>query len=418
MLVIFLANPLSYILLALIGYMGWKVSTTSMGLARFSFGIKGSVLPSFANIIEGIGWSAINGFLGAIALSYVLNAALGWPYYGEEGSTWIMVVCALGIGVIQALFVAYGSYSLKYAERIAVVALVILTIWETVVVLRAWEWSALWNWDAGANDMSFGYAFDLMAAFSISWVPYIADYTRYARSKNASTWAPMIGANVTLFWFALVGLMGVTAVAIETGTIDPNMSDPSSIAASLGIGWVAFLVIILTTVTTSAINIYSAAVATANVWKRGKIVPLSIAAAVIAMGLSLVPIAVGSFYDTFTSFLTYLGAVFAPMLAIFVVDYFVIRRRTYLQSKIADRSGPYWYAGGFNWFTIATWGTGVAFYFVAQRIPLLQDSVGAVVSTIVFTLLLYFIVARTVAARSLRAQDAFVDEVEPEITQA
>ena len=66
----------------------------------------------------------------------------------------------------------------------------------------------------------------------------------------------MIGANVALFWFAIVGMFGAIANSIQTGVFDPNTSDPSSIVANLGLGWVAFGVLILATCTTNCVNFF------------------------------------------------------------------------------------------------------------------------------------------------------------------
>lgn len=51
---------LSYVLLALASYMGYQTGVGAMGLTRASFGVKGSVLPSIINVVQFIGWAAVN----------------------------------------------------------------------------------------------------------------------------------------------------------------------------------------------------------------------------------------------------------------------------------------------------------------------------------------------------------------------
>lgn len=41
-----ISNPIAYLILAIVGYMGFKVGTSTMALTRPSFGIKGSALPT------------------------------------------------------------------------------------------------------------------------------------------------------------------------------------------------------------------------------------------------------------------------------------------------------------------------------------------------------------------------------------
>lgn len=51
-----IGNPLVYLILALVGIIGYKVASTNMGLCRVSFGIAGSKLPSFINALQFVGW--------------------------------------------------------------------------------------------------------------------------------------------------------------------------------------------------------------------------------------------------------------------------------------------------------------------------------------------------------------------------
>ena len=47
-----ISNPLVYLILALVGIMGFRVASSTMGLARVPFGIVGSKLPSLINALQ------------------------------------------------------------------------------------------------------------------------------------------------------------------------------------------------------------------------------------------------------------------------------------------------------------------------------------------------------------------------------
>lgn len=399
--VIFIANPIAYAIMALVGYMGYKVGTTTMGLTRASFGIRGSVLPSVLNTIQFVGWCACNTFIAAISLSYLLNQLFNWPAFGSEGSGWVMVFGVVLCSVIQILMtVVQGSRSIKIAERVSVILLVALTIWETYAILKAYPLAEIFAWvPTGDFSIRFGEAMDIMVAFSFGWIPAIAEFTRYTKNKRSAVVAPMIGANVALFWFAIVGMFGAIANSITAGVFDPNASDPSTIVANLGLGWVAFLVLILATCTTNCVNIYAAGMSVANALPKLGEKKALYGTAIATLLISLVPIVVNSFYDAFTVFLTYVGLIFAPLLAIMIIDFYVVKKREYDWSQCAKLGGIYWYKNGINWVAIGSWCAGVVAYFIALNLNFIMSSIGAIYATVIVTAIIYWVASNIVNKR-------------------
>lgn len=389
--VIFIANPIAYAIMALVGYMGYKVGTTSMGLTRASFGIKGSILPSVLNATQFIGWCAMNTYIAAISMSFIFEMLFGWPAFGSEGSNFTMIAGILFCSVLQiGMTVVQGSKSIKIAERVGVIALLILTVWETVVILRQYPLSQIMAWTpTGDYSITFGAAMDIMVAFSFGWIPAIAEFTRYTKDKKSAVVAPMIGANVALFWFAIIGMFGAIANSIATGVFDPNASDPSTVMANLGLGWIAFGVLILATCTTNCVNIYSAGMSVANCLPKAGEKKCLYGTAAVTVIVSLIPVWVGSFYDTFVYFLSYVGLIFAPLLAIMVIDFYVIQKRDYDWSQCATIGGKYWYRNGINWIAVVSWAVGVLAYFLCLNWSFVMNTMGAIYATVIITAVVY-----------------------------
>lgn len=386
--VIFIANPIAYAIMALVGYMGYKVGTTSMGLTRASFGIRGSALPSALNAIQFIGWCAANTFIAALSLAYLFQSLFGW----DPSNPWVLVVGVVLCSALQILMtLVQGTKSIKIAERVAVFLLIGLTIWETYAILKAYPLEEIFAWSpSGSFSLRFGEAMDIMVAFSFGWIPAIAEFTRYTKNKRSAVVAPMIGANVALFWFAIIGMFGAIANSISTGVFDPNASDPSTIVANLGLGWVAFGVLILATCTTNCVNIYSAGMSVANMLPKVGEKKALYGTALATLLISLIPVVVSSFYDAFTVFLTYVGLIFSPLLAIMIIDFYVVKKRKYDWSQCATVGGIYWYKNGINWVAIASWCAGVVFYFIALNLDFVMNSIGAIYATVIVTSIIYW----------------------------
>lgn len=395
--VLLIANPIAYIIMALVGYMGYKVGTTTMGLTRASFGIRGSILPSVLNSIQFMGWCAANTFIAAISMSFLFNQLFGWPAFGDPNSWWVMVIGVVLCSILQILMtVVGGTYSIKYGERLAVILLVGLTVWQTYVILTHFPLEKILSWSPPANmRMRFGDAMDVMVAFSFGWVPAIAEFTRYTKNKKSATLAPMVGANVSLFWFAVVGLFGVVASVLITGTFDPNNSDPSSIVASLGLGWLAFLVLILATVSTNCVNIYVAGMSVSNIFTKFDNKKVLWTTAIVTLILSLVPIAIGSFLDAFMGFLSYVGLIFAPLLGIMLVDFYLINKQEYDWSQADKVGGAFWFTNGINWRAVGCWFAGVAIYFMMGKSDFIMNTTGAIYATLICVSILYYVVAKS-----------------------
>lgn len=392
-----IANPLVFALLAVVGLMGFKIGTTSMGLMRFPLGIRGSKVVALVNIITLIGWGAVGNFIGATSMSYLLYDLFGMPCYGMDGSTGTMVLGVMINAVLSCLFVWIGgAKSVKVAETVACVAMIILSIWVTIRVFQVFPLSEIVSWEPTDDvRLPIGAGIDVVVGFSLSWIPTVADYTRYTKSKKAATIAPLIGACIGIFWFCLVGTVTTIASALTTGAYDVYANDPSSVAASLGLGIPAILIVILSTVTTNMISIYSSGISTLNLFDKPKD-PKKVSYVVggITILLSLIPVIMGSFMDFFYSFLDILALLFPGLIAIVVLDYFVLRKQKYNAAEIGNKSGPYWYSGGFNIYAFASWIIGIITFIIFKNIPAVSNSISAVVPTFFVTGIVYLILGK------------------------
>lgn len=394
-LVTLVANPIAYLIMAFIGFIGYKVGTSTMSLTRPSFGVKGSFLPSILNVTQFIGWTAVNTFIAAISISFILKDLFGLPAYGTAGSNLTMIIGIIIMSILHLISIAAGHKSVKMVEKIGVIFILLLGIWETVVVLKQVPLSQIIAWRPPAkNAMPLGLAMDAMAAFSLGWVPAIADFTRYSKNKKASTVAPIIGANVGLFWFAFVGIIGTIGTAVATGVYDPNNSDPSTIVSKLGLGVIALLVIVLTSTTANAINLMGAGISLTNVSKKIKSIPALWFVTILAALLTVVPLYLNSFLDSFIGFLDYIGMVFGPIFAIMIVDYFLVKNKKYDVEELDSPKGKYWYKAGFNVVTLSVWVISVIIYLIIKNTAALQNTVGAIYPTIVIAGVMYYIASK------------------------
>lgn len=389
-----ISNPIAYLILALVGYMGFKVGTSTMALTSPAFGIKGSLLPTVLNTIVFLGWAVVNTFIAVISMSFILKDLFGWAAYGEPGSKGPMILGIVFMSLLNLLAVSLGRNSIKIVERIGIVLVLILGVWITVVVLNTHPLSAILDWKAPPESVvPVGKAVDIMAAFSLAWVLGIAEFTRYTRTARTATVAPLVGAYVSLLWFAFIGIIATIGAALSTGVYNPDNSDPSSIVTNLGLGSFALILIVVACVTTNVVNLMAAGISITNVTKKVKPLHSIWMVTVLAGFLMLVPLYLASFLDTFMGFLDYIGMVLSALLGILVADYFIVKKRSYDVREFEKVGGAYWFYKGVNLKAVAVWALGVVFFLSVSNSGLLNNSVGAVYPTILFTAVLYSLIS-------------------------
>ena len=275
------------------GLIGGKVRRSAMETVKMSFGQKGSLLFVVLNIIQLVGWTGIMIFDGALAANGVW--ALG---------NWLW--CLL-IGGLIVLWILIGIENLGKINTVAMGALFVLTIMLSFVIFGKGTMHAVSD-----EGMSFGAAVELSVAMPLSWLPLISDYTREAEKPVKATAASAIVYGLVSCWMYLIG-MGAAIFTAE--------SDIAQILLKAGLGVAGLLIVVFSTVTTTFLDAWSAGISSESVHEGIKGKWVAVAAAVLGTaGAIFLPL-----YDI-TDFLYFIGSVFAPMIAIQIADFFILRQ--------------------------------------------------------------------------------------------
>lgn len=386
-------GSLSYILLGLASYMGYKTGLPAMVLTRPSFGVKGSIIPSIVNVVQFIGWAAINTFIAATSISFILKDLLGWDNSSFHNQFSIIIGIVV-MSILHLISISLGEKSVKWIERFGIILVIILVTWESIVVLKTVPFHDIVKYQPAAKfQLHSGKIVDILAAFNLAWVTAAADFSRFTKDKHAATTASFLGANIGLFWFAFIGLIATIATAITINKFDPNNADPSTIAAKLGLGILAMLVIVITSTTANAVNLMAAGSALTNIFHRLKLTPALWIVTLVATVMTFIPVYIASFLTTFETFLDGIGMFLGPEIAIFLVDFFFIKRKDYEVSQFSKVNGSYWYTKGVNLIAIATWAIGVISYLGLNKLDFIVNTVGATFPAMLITAILYYVVA-------------------------
>ncbi|MBU7544435.1 cytosine permease [Weissella cibaria] len=389
-----ISGLVSYALLALASFMGFKTGLPMMALTRASFGLRGSFLPSIINIVQFIGWAAANTFIAAISISVIFKDLFGWQAYTAGGKAGLVIGIII-MSLLHLASISLGERSVRMIERIGIILVAIFVIWESIVVFQHVSLADIFAWTPPAKvRISSGAAIDILAAFNLAWVTASSDFSRFTKRKSGATGWSFLGANIGLFWFAFIGLTATIATALMNNAFDPNDSDPSTIASKLGLGIIALLVIVITSTTANAVNLMAAGSALTNMWHKLKLTPALWIVTIGATLVSFIPLWFATFLDAFILFLDYIGMFLGPEIAVFLVDFFFIRKGQYELSEFTKVDGKYWYNGGLNWLAIGAWLIGIALYFGLKSVDIISQTIGVTFVAMALTGVIYYIAAK------------------------
>ncbi len=300
--VIVLGSIVGSILLGLAGKIGSDHSVPAAVSMRPSFGIHGSYLLTILNMIQLIGWSTFEITILSRAASTFTQGFMNIDFY-----IWSII-----FGIIIIIFGVAGPLKVikqwlnKFAVWIVYGSAIIMLI--NLILFSGHYNPNLTN--TNSNSFDFFGSLDLVIAMPLSWLPLVADYNRFAQKSKNAFLGTFIGFSITNTLFYVIGvLLGINDVfeilfAIQT----------------FFYGFI-LLILIVDEIDNVFANIFSSAMSFKNIFNKINYKYLVIIFTVLSCVLSnVIPI------SQYESFLLLIGALFAPLFAIVLTDYYVIKK--------------------------------------------------------------------------------------------
>jgi putative hydroxymethylpyrimidine transporter CytX len=355
--------------LALAGLIGSRLGVPSIVSTRAALGNRGSLLPAALNVIQLVGWTAVMLWISGHAARRLTP---DHPWLTEN--TWIVIS-----GILTTAWTLGGHRAWKWLQRTGVLLLFAFSILVTVVVFRTCHPAELLARKA-TGDLPFMLGLDLVIAMPVSWLPLVCDYSRYAANSRTGAWGAWWGYLLAGSWMYAVGLCA--ALATRTDQPDHMVLD---LMASSGLVVSGILIVLLSTITTTFLDIYSNSISVQSIFPKWNERAVSLAGGLLGTGLALLlqP-------QQYESFLLFIGASFCPLFGIVLADFFILRRGRYDAGDLFAR-GRYWYTGGFNLPALAIWLAGFLLFQASSR---LGWPIGASLPSMAFAALLHVTWAR------------------------
>jgi putative hydroxymethylpyrimidine transporter CytX len=318
------------------GMIGADARVPTMVLMRAPLGHRGSWLPTVLNAAQCVGWAIFELLIIASAAAALSDELLG------VRAQWLWTVAFGAIALGLALLGPIG-FVRKLVKRFVVWAVLASLVYLTWWALQGGGAGDAWD-RGGEGGFSVFEGIDLVVAITVSWIPLVADYTRFSRTRRAAFLGTGGGYLIASVWMWLLG-----AVLFFTRDVTDPAALPVAVAAG-GLGAVLALLAVTVDETDEAFaNVYSAAVSIQNVAPRVPQRPLLVAVAVLATAGALTIDLL-----SYESFLLLLGSFFVPLFGVLLADW--------LAAGARYRADDVFSAPRARWGMIAAWTAGFALY--------------------------------------------------------
>lgn len=349
MAAIIAGHVIGCVMFFLAGAISGRSGKSAMEAVKMSFGEKGGMLFAVLNVLQLVGWTAIMIYDGSLSAATIFGSG--------------HALFAVIIGVLIIVWILIGITNLGKINIVAMTALLILTIVLSVIIFRGG------TAQISGETISFGAALELSASMPLSWLPVVGDYTQDAKEPVKASLVSTIVYGLVSIWMFMIGM----GASIFAGT-----SDIAQICVTAGLGIAGLLIIVFSTVTTTFLDALSAGISAESVFRRVSGKWIAVAAGVIGIiGAILFPM------DNITNFLYLIGSVFAPMIAVMIGTFFILKIDS--EHRSVDLR------------FLLVWVAGFILYRILMRVDI---PIGYTLPDMLITTVLTVIVGKAMPARS------------------
>ncbi len=306
-----------------LGYIGAESGLSLDMLARRSFGVKGSWLPSAMISLTQIGWFGVGLAMFAIPVAKeFLHLEVTPDVMPWQGSLLVAIA-----GILMTASAYFGIKSLTIISYIAVPAVAILGTAAMVMAVRQGDAGLVEQFAKGTKDLGVVAGAGLVVGSFVSGGTATPNFTRFAKNAKVGLWTTVIAffvGNSLMFLFGAVSSIYVGG------------NDIFEVMLNLNLFYLAVFVLGLNIWTTNDNALYSAGLGLSNISGRRK------KTMVLISGL-IGTLAAVWLYWNFTGWLNVLNCTLPPVGIILVLSYFM-NRKAYLEDQVPVRE--------VNWFAV------------------------------------------------------------------
>ncbi|MGD0152748.1 MAG: cytosine permease [Thermacetogeniaceae bacterium] len=307
-LAIVIGNLTGAAFVGLTSAVGPVLSQPLIPASRRSFGKAGIVGLAFINLLNNLGWLAVNLVLAVMAMQKLLPL-------GYHVSLLLITAVTLLVALFGYNFIHSFAHWMSILMGILFVGMTVITVHSLPMIAGQATAAPASGWQAGLFVLGIALAF----SYQISYCPVGADYSRYfpERTSKKRIWlTSYLGSLSVCVWLEILGAL--------TATLGQQVGPMDFFVRLMGIFTVpALITVILSILPNNVMAIYSSGLAALAMG-----IPIRRWASVLltgVLGALLISFRGFELADTYKNFLLLLSYWIAPWLGVVLCDYFYFR---------------------------------------------------------------------------------------------
>lgn len=329
---------------------GPQLGLPQMIQSRAQFGFFGANIPMVIVVLMYLGFFAGGAVIGAEAMT----SLLGWPTSAG----------VVAVALLSVVLVTFGYKLLHLAGKIITPAYIIVFALLTIALVTHWKsFPGAPSTPIGGFQLTpFMSIISIIAAYYISYGPYVADYSRYLPAETSTAqafWYTYAGVFLSAIWIMVLG----AAIQAAFGAED-TVEGAALVAASMG-PWlrvVTLVTLIVGIAYINAFNLYGAMMSSLTIassfasgMKVGRLMRFSFIGAAALCGGLLASMASKDFMAAFENFVFFIITFLIPWSAVNLVDYYFIRKGEYVPEDLFSAGARY---GSYNRIGLTAYAVG------------------------------------------------------------
>ncbi|MER1984509.1 MAG: cytosine permease [Solibacillus sp.] len=356
---------------------------------RSALGYNGGIAFFGLFYLLSLGYSALALFMAGESLSSVAKIVNAPAIVsGANGPT----VCAIALCLIALLIVFRGPAAIRKFNLIAVPSFLLFLVGLILAVIFSDHipaFSKLIPVEPFENyQQSFMTALEINVALGFSWLPYLGQYSRLAKSSRSAYQASFYSYGVIVVVAAVAGALA----ALVSGSLYPGDWMHAIMGSKFAI--VGLLLLTVANLGATLFLMYSFAISFKTLFSKS-----SWFLAVGALLPTIFLLLNSSFYDAFNIFMSVISFSMASLGGILIADYFFVKKQNISMRDLYNTNGKYRYWFGFNPSAIIALVVSYFFYWGIYN-PITLEAKGlflqitAGIPTFFLSCIVYFVCAK------------------------
>lgn len=354
--------------------LGYKTGIPYVVQLRMSFGTKGTVISSLLRGVPAIVWYGIQSWIGGTALNEIAKIV-------TNGSFDNIFICFVVLQLVQIVISLYGFHAIKWVETIASVffSIGLIYVFGILVTQYGSEITSTWVQSKGTWGLPF---FALIMVFLGNYAGIFVSAADYSRELKAGLSNKKRGAlyfiPITLSYGFVIVIGAMLASA--TGITNPAIALPVVLNNDI-LAVVVSAFIVITVIATNMVANVIPPTYVITLLTKLKFKSSAILAGLLALGAFPWLLVQESSAKGLNMFVLIYSAFLGPVIAILLVDYYILRKQRVDLVELYNENGSY---KGYNPAGLLAMFIGAAAAFIKVDLAWI---IGLVVAGITYYLL-------------------------------